>query len=679
MALHDPGRLRLFLALLFLALALPSAVLIWQTQRQLRWESLHQYRTLAEEMARRIDSELARRVAIEEARSEGDYQYLVLTGDPDSSKLLQRSPLAEIDAPDRFPGLLGHFQINPDGAFSTPLLPVEEAALDPVLGLIEAERDQRQALQAQMLQVLLRNRLIDQQPPVASLDRANERLEKAELASSVQPGPSEEASQRSQAGFDQLAQAPQNTYSNALGRVDELRLNRDYADSDQVQQREAGQAQQLQSAAPRQKRSERSATPEVLGSLAGQRGAMLPELDIRIFESEVEPLAFAVLESGHGVLYRRVWRDGGRVIQGLLLDLPQFAEGLVAAAFVGTSLWEMSDLVLAHQEDVLQLVPGQTTRGDLSRASQVQGELLYQARLSAPLDQMQLIWSIRRLPAGPGAPLILMASVVLGVVLLLGFALLHRLGMRQLRLARQQQDFVAAVSHELKTPLTSIRMYAEMLREGWASEAQKLGYYDYIHDESERLSRLIANVLQLARLERNALTLDLQPRPLNELVDLLRSKLDSQIRRAGFAVQYRIAADCEGLSVAVDRDALCQMLINLVDNALKFSRDAECRELEISVSRVDQLIQFSVRDHGPGIPKAQLQKIFGLFYRPGNELTRESAGTGIGLALVRQLARAMGGEVSVSNRQPGAEFQVRLPQGATDDSKHGPFFRAHCE
>lgn len=665
LALHDPGRLRRFLALLFLALALPSAVLIWQTQRQLRWESLHQYRTLAEEMAQRIDSELARRIAIEEARSEGDYQYLVLTGDPDSSKLLQRSPLAELDAPDRFPGLLGHFQINADGSFSTPLLPGGSSTLDPALGLDQAELDQRQALQTQLLQVLLRNQLIARQQPIASPDQANEALEKAELASSLQPGPAEDASQRSQIGFDQLAQTPQNTYSNALGRVDELRLNRDYADSDQVQRRDASQVQQQLSTPPRQKRSERSATPELLGSLAGQRGATLPELSIRIFESEVEPLAFALLDSGHGVLYRRVWRDSGRVIQGLLLDLPQFAESLVAEAFVGTSLWEMSDLVLAHQEDVLQLIPGQTTRTDLSRASQVQGELLYQTRLSAPLDQMQLIWSIRRLPAGPGAPLILMASVVLGAVLLLGFWLLHRLGMRQLRLARQQQDFVAAVSHELKTPLTSIRMYAEMLREGWASEAQKPGYYDYIHDESERLSRLIANVLQLARLERNALTLDLQTRPVSELLDLLRSKLDNQIRRAGFEVQYRIAADCEGLSVAVDRDALCQMLINLVDNALKFSRDAERRELEIAVDRVDQQIQFSVRDHGPGIARSQLHKIFGLFYRPGNELTRESAGTGIGLALVRQLAHAMAGEVSVCNRQPGAEFQVRLPLRVT--------------
>ena len=88
---------------------------------------------------------------------------------------------------------------------------------------------------------------------------------------------------------------------------------------------------------------------------------------------------------------------------------------------------------------------------------------------------------------------------------------MYRLGVKQIRLTRQQQDFVSAVSHELKTPLTSIRMYGEILREGWADEEKKKTYYAYIHDESERLSRLISNVLQLARMTRNELRIDLKP------------------------------------------------------------------------------------------------------------------------------------------------------------------------
>jgi signal transduction histidine kinase len=103
-------------------------------------------------------------------------------------------------------------------------------------------------------------------------------------------------------------------------------------------------------------------------------------------------------------------------------------------------------------------------------------------------------------------------------------------------------------------------------------------------------------------------------------------------------------------------------VINLVDNALKFSARAELKRIEISAqARGARQMAIAVRDHGPDIEPSQLGKIFTLFYRPGSELTRETTGTGIGLALVRQLARAMGGEVEVINRTPGAEFQIVLP------------------
>ena len=655
---HSPARLRLFLGLLLLALTIPSAVLIWQTQQQLRWESLHQYRTLAEEMAQRIDAELGRRIALEEARSEAEYQYLVVAGDPNSSTLVQRSPLAELNAEQHFPGLLGHFQIDPDGRFSTPLLP-DQDQVNPALGLDGADLAQRQQIQGELRQVLSSNQLIEnERAAVLGASREEAKSELAEKEDKLQAA-AEEVS--SQAAFDQLAKQSVSEVSNNLGRVDELRLNRDYADSDTVQRQQLD-SQVLKQVAEntRGKRKERNAVYEAIGSLS-RLDRDSADSPIQIFESEVDPLEFSLLASGHGVLYRRVWRDGQRTIQGLVFDQQRFAQELVAAAFEGTALWEMSDLVLAYRQNVLQLIPGERARGGLYRASQIQGELLYQTRLSAPIDQMELIWSVRRLPPGPGARVVQMASVVLAAVLLVGFWLLYRTGMRQIRLARQQQDFVSAVSHELKTPLTSIRMYAEMLREGWAGEEKKRGYYDYIHDESERLSRLITNVLQLARMERNELTLDRQSRSVEELMDLLRSKLASQIERAGFVADYRIDPACGGAQLSVDTDALCQMLINLVDNALKFAQGAEQRRVEVAATRLPSGVQFSVRDYGPGVAKSQLKKIFQLFYRPGNELTRESLGTGIGLALVRQLARAMDGDVEVINRQPGAEFQIRLP------------------
>jgi signal transduction histidine kinase len=146
------------------------------------------------------------------------------------------------------------------------------------------------------------------------------------------------------------------------------------------------------------------------------------------------------------------------------------------------------------------------------------------------------------------------------------------------------------------------------------------------------------------------------------LADLLRSRLDSQIVRAGFRCNLDIAAEAAEQSVLVDTDAVVQIMINLVDNALKFSARADRREIDIRVSRHGSgQIAFSVRDYGPGVESSQLRKIFTLFYRSGDEMRREAPGTGIGLALVRQLARAMHGEADVRQCEPGAEFVLLLP------------------
>ena len=134
----------------------------------------------------------------------------------------------------------------------------------------------------------------------------------------------------------------------------------------------------------------------------------------------------------------------------------------------------------------------------------------------------------------------------------------------------QQQDFVASVSHELKTPLTSIRMYGEMLKEGWADEEKRQRYYEFIHDESERLSRLISNVLQLARISRNEPQFDMQPVGVAALMNNTESKISSQVERAGFELRFIQDESVNDATVSIDEDCFTQIIINLVDNAIKF-------------------------------------------------------------------------------------------------------------
>jgi hypothetical protein len=113
-------RLRYLLAALFLALALPTAAVVWQAWTQLKWEAFYQYRVMAEELGNRIDAELAERIAAAEERSFSDFSFLVVTGDP-SANLLQRSPLSEFPVLQELPGVIGYFQVDADGVFTTPL------------------------------------------------------------------------------------------------------------------------------------------------------------------------------------------------------------------------------------------------------------------------------------------------------------------------------------------------------------------------------------------------------------------------------------------------------------------------------------------------------------------------------------------------------------------------------
>jgi signal transduction histidine kinase len=384
---------------------------------------------------------------------------------------------------------------------------------------------------------------------------------------------------------------------------------------------------------------------------------------VRTFASEIDPFELGVLDTGHLVLFRNVWREGQRYVQGALLDRGVFVTSAIEAPYRGSSVASASHLGVAFQGRALDRFAADAG-AYRSSAGELAGTVLHRVRLSPPFGDVELTFLVDALPRAPGAALLAWIAVTLAAVLSGGFLLMYRFAAGQMRLARQQQDFVSAVSHELKTPLTSIRMYGEMLKAGWADDAKRQTYYDYIHSESERLSRLIENVLQLARLTRNTQRFDLKSITVAELLGLVRSKVATQVERAGFELAVRNEAP-EGTAVVVDADCVAQVFINLVDNALKFSAGAAVKKVDIAARRgSDGAVLFTVRDYGPGVPKAQMKKIFELFYRAENELTRETVGTGIGLALVRQLTTAMGARVDVRNCEPGAEFRVHFPQGS---------------
>lgn len=694
MAGLDEKRLRNFLVIFFLALAVPTAVLIWQAYSQLKWEAFHQYQGDAEELTRRIDARVNAAVKSADASAFADYAFLVVSGDPNAN-FVQRSPLSTYPVAGDVPGVLGYFQVDSNGKFSTPLLPPEGTEAGN-FGISEDEFHQRLNLAQELKNVLADNRLV-QSREMARLRRAlappasaapETLAEEADRPSGVASFASDDkdatdrsdgvAARRqvlaeesySQQVFDELKQLRSDTGGKSDAEsYTAATLEKKGESFDAESPMEPGSAEGRASSPERAKRKEQSALPEPAAGAINEpiaNVAGLTDLRISTFESEIDPFEFSRLGTGHFVLFRKVWRDGERYIQGLLLDQGAFITEIVDVSFMGTALADITQLSVAYEGERIRTLegrgPSRRSYPDVNIAEGLDGSLLYSNRLSAPLQGLELFYSVKRLPPGPGASVLGWVTLVLAIVLVGGFVTLYRTGLSQISLARQQQDFVSAVSHELKSPLTSIRMYGEMLKEGWADESKRQSYYEYIHDEAERLTRLITNVLQLARITRNEPQFDRRPVNVGELMNVTESKIATQVERAGFELRMGTAQDAIAATVNVDTDCFVQMIINLVDNAIKFSKNAENKVIDITCQRPsDNRILFSVRDYGPGVAKDQMKKIFQLFYRSESELTRETVGTGIGLAIVHQLAVAMDGGVDMINASPGAEFRFWFP------------------
>ncbi|HNP34204.1 MAG TPA: ATP-binding protein [Woeseiaceae bacterium] len=682
---------------LFLALAVPTTLLVWQAWTQLKWEAFHQSSGSAEELTNRIDSRLQEMVNSIERRSFADYSFLLNAGDSNATTK-QRSPLSSYPVEAALPGLLGYFQVDTNGEFSTPLLPVSRSAASE-LGISASEYDKRLELAKHIRTVLAENRLVQSRPGPAAVQSIEESVA-APYAGAEEVLIAADKDAYSQQIFDELDQRRQNEpsrsksagaaakdgaraeakssaqRSNTIGKVSDLKLDAKLQNkSEQIEREAALQKSRVNFAddAPLEvvdkKEAARPASAATRRVSADLLATASSQDRISTFESDIDSFTFSILGSGQFVLFRKIWHNGERYIQGLLIDNDAFLKDAVGTAFSETSLSSISNLIVAYGDDVIESYGARdaTSRSVYSDvAKDLSGSLLYRSRLGAPLDSLELIYSVQRLPPGPGARILAWLTLILAVVFTSGFFILYRLGISQLRLAQQQQDFVSAVSHELKTPLTSIRMYGEMLKEGWADDSKRQSYYEFIHDEAERLSRLIANVLQLASITRDEPQCNPKPVLLGELMDNVESRISSQVERAGFALHLQRVPAAGQTSVDVDVDCFLQIVINLVDNAIKFSKNATDKSIDIECKVLGtSQVQFSIRDYGPGIPKDQMQKIFQLFYRTESELTRETVGTGIGLAIVHQLTLAMSGSVDVVNVGPGAEFRLLFPVSET--------------
>ena len=609
-------RLRLVLVLLALAVLVPAALLVDRALRGAAAEQAARHRAVAERLFDEMERALSDLVAREEARPVEAWRA---TGAARITEL----------PPERF--VLGYFQVEPDGRITAPLPPRDAEALRVAtkwFALREGEAADAKA----------------QSPP---------KLEQAPGTTvSVEAAESEQLRALGYTMKDQPAPAPPS--KNAYDALQSLNRGAEERSSRQRKMVEKRAEADAFAAAPRAPAATREESLHTqLGRAPAPAGAALAP--VAPFEAAggrrdamavaVDPLVGRLADARHLLLYRSVFADAEALRQGLVLD----AQGLTAhlrERALGANRIRGATLSFANDAEGAEPLVAPD------------GAHLYRHRFAEPFDAVIASAALAPLDGGGGEGVVYGLAVLLVLTGGVGLFAVHRMVTVAIGFAERRSNFVAAVTHELKTPLTAIRMYGEMLRDDLVpSEDKRREYYRTITAESERLSRLIDNVLEFSRLEKGTRNMQLTVGALGPVVQQVAELLRPHAERSGFTLRTEVEPDLP--PVRFERDALLQVLVNLVDNALKYAARATPREIAIECRRHGDGVVLSVRDRGPGVASRHLARIFEPFHRGEDELIRETQGTGLGLALVKSLVERMGGAVGGYN-EPGGGFEVRV-------------------
>ncbi len=359
----------------------------------------------------------------------------------------------------------------------------------------------------------------------------------------------------------------------------------------------------------------------------------------------------------------RAGRDGAASL-GLLLHRESLIGGLLNPAIeehvtTGVASW---------------IVRGRSGEPLLTSSASPEGPVTVSADLASDF----LSWTLELY--GPDARLVetllnsrrgvyFYAFLLLTGILVFGLTLTARSVTHQLELARLKSDFVSTVSHEFKSPLTAIRQLAEMLQSGRvSSEEQRRRYYDVLLEQSERLTVLVDNVLDLSRMDEGHYELERATVDMGLLLEEIVEGVEHRVRHQGFAIRSEIEDDAP--AIAIDAAAVTQATTNMIDNGVKYSGDSK----EVIVRGFSRNGHFviAVQDFGVGLAAHEAARVFDRFYRGGSELTRAVKGTGLGLALVKQIAEAHGGSAAVESVPgSGSTFSICLPLDSAAENGDG--------
>ncbi|MDJ0780746.1 MAG: HAMP domain-containing sensor histidine kinase [Desulfosarcinaceae bacterium] len=641
--------LRTALVLFLVALSLPLSYVLTRTYSGLRQEEISRLRFFASALFDAVEGELAELIFMEEGRPVDAYgisndegavtssatgeqrkgRVAVAVGGRAARAPHATSPLRHLPAQS---WLRGYLQNHPDGGFQTPLSG-DNAETDRRRKELSAYNDRFNAMRFQ----------IPRSPPPAEIfpEITTQRL--------AEPLADEEG-----AAEPYLYQSSPSKARSAMARQKSRLEEITASQARKVTRQRSQQTESTPGPAPTANAATEAAASRIGATqtdaaVTASGEALEMELSAGATAAsrqvEVAPFQALLLDPNRAFIFRRILIEGEAYRQGFVLDLAGFGQHLLATHFADQPLARFTQLQLwARTENAPQLI------GTLGKSSD-NPSLTMERQFPRPFTFLTARLLCNEIPPSSARAPLRLTLIALGLVLLVGMLAIHRSVNAQVALSRRRSQFASAVTHELKTPLTTIRMYVEMLAQGMADDPQRRQRYLAILDsETARLGRLINNVLELSRLEKRQRPLSYRVGDLSDVIQKVDAALGPQLAAADFDFQVKNRLK---EPFAYDGEVLVQVLSNLIENSLKFGRDSDRKLIHLEIWKHRGMVHLAVTDAGPGIPQRDLKQIFDDFYRAEDEMTRTTAGTGIGLALVKRFAQAMNGRVMARNNPKG--------------------------
>ncbi len=611
-------RLVLFYTTIFVVIALPVAWLLYDSYLRMQDDAKAEWAMHATQVLKMANNRIKDDLSIENKRSFMEYRFIkvaktISAGEqPTYSDLALNFPVTscnsdstKIDYCSQYAGLVGHFQIDPDGVFSTPYLPAG------ALGQVQLENKEIRESFQNKLKFIVRDMGIKNKGTSSSLDTTKSSNALDQLANELDLSKTKKRKKRLR--VERTSEQEQFAFNVESAKMDTSGLYRIF--------------------------------PYV--------GTM--DIAIESFQAE--------LNRQYIVFYRNVLRGEENFVQGFVVDLKEYLRSIVDLEISDYTDKDNHLALRFNDKNGTIIAFGIDTRNAIK---------VFEEDLTEPLNNITMeIFvdkSVQKIGSGKGqivtnGQLLFLIGSIMFLLLGGGLVSIYRLTQSQLNLAQKRQDFISAVSHELKTPLTTIKMRAEILQSSYnkMDDAKRMRSFDQIASESDRLTRLIQNVLDLSKLDGNRWVANIRKDRPKAVLDDFVTMYTKNIEDHGFSLTVSCDTDIDKVQLMMDRDAVMQILTNLVDNSLKFSKNADYKMIIIELKVDFDHVYLAVRDYGPGIPPSEMKKVFQEFYRVENEMTRTTKGTGIGLSMVKKLCALSNMRIEIENANPGLRTKIHFP------------------